>query len=499
MTSKPYGWLDHSQALAAAELAATRLRSRIEAHPQELGRNLRRSELALLGDLHWPRMHHAWIEPRDPGPDVIFLTVANDRFYRGLEALLLTILDCYPKFSAAFVVLHDGTLDAFLQRRLTDLYSNLEFVQPSPSWASALPTSSLNQRRIGVLGYLNTHALSLRGYRRVLVLDADLMVTGALDPLWAETDDFMAVPDCGERPWAAVSPLTGKPVLNSGVISIPGTALSDQSQARMDQLVRSAAQPACPLLDRFADQKVWNLFLADQPLQLMPLNFNCNVKYLVQYLGGCAEELSVVHFAGPKPWLTWPWVAPDAAEQRPDAVTDPLFWNRLYRQLLRRWRLSLFRRLQPEPLPPQPGPAQLASTPLAFLRENTPSAGHRHLLVADPSVFAKHWPASPRWPAGWLEAMAAVAPITLWAPFEWEPALRVLALPSGACWRWLLIEAPFSPALDQGEDGLGVDSPGGGGFDPWSEPPLIALEWAVRRQLQAAGAESVAGLASPCS
>jgi hypothetical protein len=180
------------------------------------------------------------------------------------------------------------------------------------------------------------------------------------------------------------------------------------------------------------------------------------------------------------------------AEQRPDAVTDPLFWNRLYRQLLRRWRLTLFRRLQPQPLPPQPGPAQLASTPLAFLRENTPSAGCRHLLVADPSVFAEQWPASPRWPADWLEAMAAVAPLTLWAPFEWEPALRVLPLPPGACWRWLLIEAPFSPALEQGEDLLAADF-------PWGEPPLIALEWAVRRQLQAAGAESVAVLAGQCS
>jgi hypothetical protein len=75
----------------------------------------------------------------------------------------------------------------------------------------------------------------------------------------------------------------------------------------------------------------------------------------------------------------------------------------------------------------------------------------------------------------------------------------VLALPSGACWRWLLIEAPFSPALEQGEDLLAADFPWGGGFDPWSEPPLIALEWAVRRQLQAAGAESVAVLAGQCS
>ncbi len=494
MTSNPYGWLDRFRLSAAAERAASELRARLATESQPPGRSLRRSDLALLGTRYWPRMHHTWLEPRDPGPDVLFLSVANARFFRGLEGLLLSLLDQYPLLSSPFVVAHDGTLDAFMQRRLWGLYRNLEFVQPTPSWAAALPTTSLNQRRIGLLGYLNTHALSLRGYRRVIVLDADLMVTGPIDPLWAETDHFMAVPDCGERPWAAVSPRTGMPVLNSGVISIPGKALSDVLEARMEQLVRRAAEPACALLDCFADQKVWNLFLADQPLQLMPLNFNCNVKYLVQFLGGCAEEISVVHFAGPKPWLTWPWVAPDPAEQKADAVTDPVFWNRQYRLLLRRWRLSLFRRLQPDPLPSQQGPAQLATTPLGFPVLDGSSCGHRHLLVAEPLLFGEQWPALPRWPAGWLEAIAAVAPLTLWAPFEWEPALRELSLPSGASWRWLLMEAPFSPALDQGEDLIAAEPPWDGGFDPWSEPPLAAVEWAVRRQLKAAGAEPAPGL-----
>lgn len=493
MTGLPYGWLNRWQVASAAAEAAQRLRSSMPSMDAAAAPGLRRSDRALLGEIHWPKRHHAVLSGNDPGGEVAFLTVVNDRFFRGLEALLLSLLDHYPDLSSPIVVVHDGTIGGFLQRRLTDIYPRLLFEHPSPPWAAALPNASRNQRRIGVLGYLNSYALNLRDFRRVLVLDADLLVTGALDPLWSDTQDFLAIPDCGDRPWAAVSPHTGRSVINSGVLSIPGWALTDAHRQRMEDLIRHAAEPACPLLDMFADQKVWNLFLADQPLQFLPLNYNCNVKYLVRYLGGCAEGLSVVHFAGPKPWLTWPWMSPDAADQRPGAVTDHLFWNRHYRQLLLRWRFALFRRCQPEPLTERSGPAQLATDPLLFRPTGAVPAAGRHLLLADPCVFGYAWPDAPRWPDGWLAAMAAAAPLVIWAPFEWEPALRPLPLPAGVHWRWLLIEAPFSPALAEGDDLIADAWPWDGGFEPWSDPASVAVERAVCRQLLAAGAEPVVG------
>jgi hypothetical protein len=488
MTGSPYGWLNRWQVAAAAAESADHLRSRL-ADQSAGGAGLRRSDRALLGDLHWPRRHHDLLKAKDPGSDVALLTVANARFFRGLEALLLSLLDHYPDLSAPILILHDGSLGDFLQRRLTDIYARLLFEQPSPPWAAVLPRTSLNQRRIGVLGYLNSHALSLRGFRRVLVLDADLLITGALDPLWADTQDFQAIADCGDRPWAAVSSRTARPVVNSGVLSIPGWALTDSFACRMEELIRHSSDPACPLLDCFADQKVWNLFLADQPLQLLPLNYNCNVKYLVRYLGGCAEGLSVVHFAGPKPWLTWPWVSPDPADEKPGAVTDHLLWNRHYRQLLLSWRISLFRRLQSEPLSLPPGTAYLATDPSGFPVSGIPFGQSKHLLLADPDVFGSDWPDLPHWPDGWLAAIAAATPLLVWAPFEWEPALRHLPLPDGVSWRWLLIEAPFSPALAQGDDLIAAECPWDAGFEPWSDPPLVAVERAVRRQLLAMGAE----------
>jgi hypothetical protein len=487
LSSTPYGWLDRAA-----------LERRVSERIQALGQSgapqgaLRRSDLELLGERHWPQRHHTLLPAVDPGADVAFLTVANDRFYRGLEALLLSLCAVYPQLSSPVVVIHDGTLGPFLQRRLSGIHPLLRFAQPEPAWADTLPRDSRNRRRIGALGYLNSEALALRGYRRVIVLDADLLITGSLDPLWAEGETFRAVPDCGDRPWAAVSPHTGRPVLNSGVLSLPGAALTSPMQQRMEHLIRNAADPVCPLLDRFADQKVWNQLLADQPVELLPLNFNCNVKYLVQYLGGCSEGLSVLHFAGPKPWLTWPWLEPDPADDRPGAVQDHLLWNRCYRGQLMAWRLDLHQQAIRNQMPLSAGPAQLALDPRQFTSQSDSS---RHLLLIDPELLGSSWPDHCRWPDGWLPALAAAAPLQIWAPLLWEPALAALPLPASVGWRWLLIEPPFSADLKDGDDLPATTGTWAAGFEPWSDPLLPAVERAVRRQLQKAGALPRAGLA----
>jgi lipopolysaccharide biosynthesis glycosyltransferase len=481
VNSPNYGWLHRLEFEEFARRKADQLRTQIADPDRQLAR-LRRSEQELLGEVYWPNRHFKLIEPSNPGPEVAFLTVANSRFYRGLEALLLSLVATYPDLSSPFIIVHDGTIGRFLQRRLISIYPSLDFFAPLPSWADSLPKDTSNRQRIGIMGYLNTFAFSLRGYRRVVVLDADLLVTGALDPLWAEGDAFRAVPDCGDRPWCPVSRYTRRPVLNSGVISIPGSSLTPESQHQIDALIRNAGQSVCCFLDRFADQKIWNLFLSDQPIELLPINLNCNVKYIVQYLGGCAEGLSVLHFAGPKPWLTWPWVDPDLDQRVSQAVTDHLLWNRYYRQQLITWRYNLFLKsfglcgLLPT------GSMFFAIHPDEFGCDHVQADQSRHLLLSDHGLWGQDWPDQCCWPDGWLQSLHKASPLMIWAPFEWEPALRDLPLPSGVDWHWLLIEAPFSPSLAEGADLIADDGEWHHGFEPWSDPLLPAMERAVRRQ-----------------
>ncbi|MFM7733309.1 MAG: hypothetical protein ACKO6F_07605, partial [Cyanobium sp.] len=69
---------------------------------------LRRSDQELRGELHWPKRHHTLLEARDPG--------------------------------------------------LLAIHPSISFVRPEPTWAASLPRDSRNRRRIGLLGYLNSHA-----------------------------------------------------------------------------------------------------------------------------------------------------------------------------------------------------------------------------------------------------------------------------------------------------------------------------------------------------
>lgn len=414
----------------------------------------------------------------NPGPDVAFVTVANDRFLPGLEALLLSLRAVYPELSSPVVVFHDGSLGSVARAELEAIHPRVRFEVPHPSWADALPLDSPNRERIGLLGYLNTYAFALEGFRRVIVLDSDVLVLGPLDPLWAPGEAFRAVPDCGALPYGLVSAHTGKPVLNSGMISIPGWALGPAMLDRMHRLISLAAQPVCPLLDSFADQKVWNLLFAEHSVELMPVNFNCNIKYVVQFLEGCTEGLSLVHFAGPKPWLR------DAQPRaRSKSVVDHWLWIRHHRELLCAERLRQYegflasRAALPELVPaPRSRPALLADDPAA-LRLELPTDHGLHLLL--PSADTSQWPPS-EWPSDWQTLVAELAeqqPLHLWAPFclrsilaslVWHPAIRL---------EFILLERPFSaPDL--------VDQ-GGCAFVPWRGSLRASLRAAVERRLQA--------------
>ncbi len=289
---------------------------------------------------------------RTPPRSVAFVTVANELFLPGLEVMLASLLDVYPDFASDVIVFHDGSINDFCMRRAKGIYPQVRFIEPDMGWLSEFPQDSGNRKRIGILGYMSVMALGLPDYERVVVLDSDTAIIDDISMFWTGEDLPLGAPeqpmtvdsqrifachDYGARPWAAFSKGTGQPIINSGILSVPRRYMSSEDLAEIKTLVQQNHEPFCPLLDRFADQKAWNRFIYARDAQFLPLNFNCNIKFLDQNRGGDTSFLRMIHFAGYKPWFDKDFMADHLIPGEGTAIL-PTVWRKLNLQTLGRVR-----------------------------------------------------------------------------------------------------------------------------------------------------------------
>jgi lipopolysaccharide biosynthesis glycosyltransferase len=445
---------------------------------QAKGDRISSSQLELLGERVLPRISRRLLVPRTPPASVAFLTVANNKFLPGIEALLLSLLDVYPDMTSDFHILHDGTLSSFVQRRLLDFYPRCRFMVPEMAWFENMPHQSDNHKRIGKLGYMNIYGLTMAEYSHVVLLDADLLITGDISTLWAD-DQFVACHDCGDRPYAAVSEFTGRPIFNSGVISIPVGSLSPGLFEEMRDVVLQCTTPVCRLLDRFADQKAWNLFFRDRQVRVAPVNYNCNVKYLVNFLGGRTEGISVVHFAGPKAWFHKDYLHESLVEVPKSTATryDHL-WLETYRRLLYRARLTQFQRYVDERRRKQPVLPPVATQSTCVLIGNGPSIARtdldalktyerfafnwfvlhdqfetiapEHLVLGSHQFFGGWNCQTPAFPPNFLEELRARRhrPV-IWTCFYFKNLIEEIGLDKEYEVNYILFEKPFKRFVDR--------------------------------------------------
>lgn len=243
------------------------------------------------------------IDHLPPGADVTFLTVCTDAYAPGLEALLLSLLSVYPDLQSPFVVVHDGRFSTLNQDRLRGIYPLVEFRQRDPERYSLVQLGEANNhKRIGLLGYLNLEALSLEEPEYVVVLDSDLLILGDISPLWTGTRARAAL-DAGQWPYAEVSPVSGKPVMNSGVISLPRSLRGPDALRRADEILARLAVWQDSSISEFVDQKFWNIFLWANDAEVIPQNFNVNKSLVERYYPDEWPSVKVLHITGAKPWF----------------------------------------------------------------------------------------------------------------------------------------------------------------------------------------------------
>jgi hypothetical protein len=129
-----------------------------------------------------------------------------------------------------------------------------------------------------------------------------MMVLSDISPLWT-TPGINVVMDAGARPFAVISAYTGKPVFNSGVLSLPKSLLLGGAYKRAMELLGSLDECTCPRLNTFADQKFWNIFLSKEDVNYLPSNFNANKALIEKFFPHQLHNVSILNFTGPKPWF----------------------------------------------------------------------------------------------------------------------------------------------------------------------------------------------------
>jgi lipopolysaccharide biosynthesis glycosyltransferase len=451
-----------------------RLRAKLAA-----GERLSTTEHEVLVPRYAPVMHKRLLERRTPPESVAFLTVANARFMPGLVGLLLSLLDVYPDLRSDVLIYHDGSLTDFAQRRLRDIYPRISFFVPDMDWLELVARESDNHKRIGKLGYMNLYAFAHSGYERVIVLDADLLILDDISALWTGDDDaFRACHDCGDREYVAMSLHTGSYIVNSGVISIPKRYLNAETFEEVKRVACDSLIPLDDLIDRFADQKTWNMFLAGKPVSIAEVNYNCNVKYIIRHLGGNLEGVSIAHFAGAKPWNNQLYLHDElVTEFKPKALAFPKIWSDQYRRLSFKHRLASFRRdtaadRRTPVLEPTPDSAptcvmigngpSIADTPLEnlqglecfcfnwfILHDRFEDVRPQHLVLASHMFFGGWNTLSPEFPAGYLQRLGNLRhkPV-LWISYYFKPLIESLGLHADFEVNYLLFEKPFKRFVD---------------------------------------------------
>ncbi len=466
MPSSPYSVMRYQEREQARQLIERRIQPRLAS-----GEPLSLAEREIGASRKIPPMRRRASERFTPPPDVAFVTVADIGFYPGLLGLVLSMVEVYPGLASPIFVYHDGSIGRFAQERLIDVYPNIEFITPDMDWLDLSSAELAGGGRIGKLGYMKFLALTAPGFQRVIVLDADMMILDDISALWTGSpDDARVVYDLGNREFAIRSDHTGDWIINSGVISLPGSWCSAAQFEAAKALIKRSLTPLNDLLDQFADQKAWNIFFSERPPTYLEVNFNCNVKYAGRFLGGKLEAISILHFAGPKPWNSTEFLPEElVSKKRSMACVFPNMWIDRYRALLFKHRSLSYQR---DRASRSKRDGSLAGSDCCLLTDDHSTLDRRDLstigfpdvvhvvrnglpdcfeaLQPDHVVFGSHeylggWNSlDPQIPADCARRIAALEsrPV-VWAPYYFKPIFEVFARKHGLEVRYLLHEAPF--------------------------------------------------------
>lgn len=231
--------------------------------------------------------------------EVLFVMVVTDSFTLGAEALILS-LQKWVHSEPQIKIVCDENLGSFSRKRLQEISNGIEFIPPI---AIDVDFDKFdNHKRVGKFGYYSLTALSIFDHEYVVYLDSDVLVTGDISNLWRNTQDIVFAEDSGVKASTTWSVLTQRNVLNSGVIGLPKSIRNKNSLEKARQIAGNISSVNDPSLNRFADQKFWNVFVKDQNIRILEPTLNLNKARLERNFDDLMPYAKIVHYTKIKPW-----------------------------------------------------------------------------------------------------------------------------------------------------------------------------------------------------
>ena len=249
-----------------------------------------------------------------------FVTATTERFVPGTLVTLASFLKHHPAFDGDLVVIHHELPEA-QRRHLREACGAVRFEQVSPEMRGRLVALRAARPEFAArLGqFYSLEAFRLRGYRKVLFYDSDVLFRASVDELFAAPEPLLCCGDDvflrgGRRDAATFAPLpAGQPPGAAGTLDRPfgaGFLLIDEQVIAADcyAALLSLVTPETwrGTATTHADQLVLNRYFAGrQTLVGATYDFVLPFAEAIRTREGVdAGSAKVLHFAGPiKPWL----------------------------------------------------------------------------------------------------------------------------------------------------------------------------------------------------
>jgi len=239
----------------------------------------------------------------------------NNNYFAGCCVALTSFFKNNAWFKGDVIVLVDDLKPEYCDL-LTQTFPRLIITQPAPELVAQASVLSEKITRLKTRAkiFYNFHVFTLRGYSRVLKIDADMLFRGPVRSLF-ELDSTISA--CSAWPAFAGKSRSkldyslvdkGEPDafsnwINAGLYSVSESALTDDIFESL--LAFMSVDFLKGQVSNHTDQLGINTFFQEK-IELLPATYNYLLPYedaIVETGGICAEEALVWHFIGnQKPW-----------------------------------------------------------------------------------------------------------------------------------------------------------------------------------------------------